>query len=421
MPDPLRELSATRQFHQTMMVSLIEACKGIRELFTDNKHASSDATADVDQEPKGAYQHLKAMITATMKEYENVLLQAFRRFFDKYQRVNCNIPVDFDHAGFSDDVLAEELRSFRARLGDADPIQQSGAADQPEPETNAFALLEERSSWILLARQSIMDVLYLDSAQKEVAVLTHANAGEASSPDFHSHSFSNAILSELQRHNAFLISHGIRSYTKHVQSYLPRVASIASMCRQLSGDASSNRPRDSARSLLARGMAHMNDVFELLSSQFLDIFSEAVRLAKPVLDIHEMLRRDSNSLMVDLCADFSQTLCRQLLEDADIITDDATVRGISLRSGDVDEEREIFAVSRFYEVGKGNPSTGGTLRDCIADSSSVFDVDIVACPRRRRRRRRRAQRKPTASSRTPLGRLFAKARRYCVPADGRRV
>jgi hypothetical protein len=110
----LDNIANARQFHQSMMVGLIEACKGVIELYATpdgagaltaptakvSAHAegdSGDASADAEREEaarkaaaeefareaSASYRALEAMIGTVMAEYTKSVLLAFQGFFKR--------------------------------------------------------------------------------------------------------------------------------------------------------------------------------------------------------------------------------------------------------------------------------------------------------------------------------------------------
>jgi hypothetical protein len=109
-------IAHARQFHQSMMVGLIEACKGIIELYTasdatlptspahTSRHTAATTTAAstsadgatdeaqtaehaaraaAAQEASAGYKALECMIAAVMAEYTKTILQAFQAFLKR--------------------------------------------------------------------------------------------------------------------------------------------------------------------------------------------------------------------------------------------------------------------------------------------------------------------------------------------------
>lgn len=93
--DPLKILCVAyvRTFHQSLMVGLIEATKGVREMFTsdeDNEHVAPSPQADDTEEASPgmslaiAYDELQATISIVMPEYLKCITKVLNEFFYRY-------------------------------------------------------------------------------------------------------------------------------------------------------------------------------------------------------------------------------------------------------------------------------------------------------------------------------------------------
>jgi hypothetical protein len=106
----LQDITLAREFHQSLVVGLIEACKGIQELYNTHVDASAGSIIpiDISEEEKAAdsaleekqaagattatttekertasFNALLATISAVMPEYVKTILLAFQMFFKK--------------------------------------------------------------------------------------------------------------------------------------------------------------------------------------------------------------------------------------------------------------------------------------------------------------------------------------------------
>ena len=223
-------VSSARKFHQSLMVGLIEACKGIAELFTDvvsdNRERSSSSVGGNDMTMatvvrrnmsdaddgmststaaggaaggggggmtrhhqsltesmvSDAYHQLQSCLTNLMQEYTKCLVNSFQLFFER----------------FDAHILACEMLEK----------DKEGEREQPTLSRSAqlrtYELEEEHQGWMMLARQAILDCQYLDKAAIECApVLLGGNVGTISVPirAAHASTFATSILTVLEAHN----------------------------------------------------------------------------------------------------------------------------------------------------------------------------------------------------------------------------
>ena len=89
-------ISTAREFHQSLMVGLIESCKGLIELYSvqpDSSNSTTTTTATTTttttsststDEIMHSYKSLESMIATIMSDYTKTILQAFEFFFKRY-------------------------------------------------------------------------------------------------------------------------------------------------------------------------------------------------------------------------------------------------------------------------------------------------------------------------------------------------
>jgi hypothetical protein len=156
-----------RTFHQNLMVGLIETSKGIRDMFQENR--AYKVFIPTEQGGEGftmtlamAYDELQAMLGIVIPDYIQCILKPLREFFSHYDRImllkengqlDPPLPVTDDSAVTTDPDTDADSRSH------APPhAGLSGRNSDIIPN-----LEEERSIWISLTRQIILDCQYLDS------------------------------------------------------------------------------------------------------------------------------------------------------------------------------------------------------------------------------------------------------------------
>lgn len=133
-----------RTFHQNIMVGLIETSKGIRDLYQENK--AYKVFIPSDQEGEGytlslaaAYDELQAMLGIVIPDYTQCILKPLREFFAHFDRI-----MLLHESGQLHTTTSNETNSNQGH--DIIP-----------------SLEEERTIWIALTRQIILDCQYLDS------------------------------------------------------------------------------------------------------------------------------------------------------------------------------------------------------------------------------------------------------------------
>lgn len=151
-----------RTFHQNIMVGLIETSKGIRDMFQENKVHKVFIPTEQDGEGFSmtlgmAYDELQAMLGIVIPDYIQCILKPLREFFSRYDRI-----MLLKENGQLDDspVTAKENDT----VDDASTYDSVTALAMPTRNSDLIPKLEEeRSIWIALTRQIILDCQYLDS------------------------------------------------------------------------------------------------------------------------------------------------------------------------------------------------------------------------------------------------------------------
>jgi hypothetical protein len=172
-------VSNIRTFHQNIMVGLIEASKGIRDMFQENR--SYKVFIPIEQNGEGftmslanAYDELQGMLGIVIPEYTQCILKPLREFFSHYDRI----------------MLLKETGHL-----DSLPNESHENGSTTNPLVNIVPLLEEeRTIWIALTRQIILDCQYLDSGTEACRPAEY----DASLP--HADGVAESILSTLDQH-----------------------------------------------------------------------------------------------------------------------------------------------------------------------------------------------------------------------------
>ena len=254
-------VSSARKFHQSLMVGLIEACKGIAELFTDvvgdgrERSSSSVAGNDVTMATvvrrstsdaddgistvttaaaagmtrhhqsltetmvSEAYHQLQTCLTNLMQEYTKCLVSSFQLFFQR----------------FDAHILACEMLEKEKETESEQPTSSRSA------QLRTYELEEEHQSWMMLARQAILDCQYLDKAAIECAPAPSVNGGMIPIRAAHASTFATSILAVLEAHNEAAFRRRIYGLltmlTKHA------ALGLAPVCQMIPHSSSPTTPR----------------------------------------------------------------------------------------------------------------------------------------------------------------------------------
>jgi hypothetical protein len=294
--------AAARQYHQNMLVGLIEACKGITELFHENSSSvsspppSSATSAGSSAATAASLSSLLSTaeidFTSTMKEtieeYTKSISKGFSTFFSLYHNVFQSIPLDLSSLNDHDMNYLDEIFHFNLKVSsqsasssssaavalaggsdsDDEASSDGGAGASHDGETTAaaaaasssssssekFILQDERGSWLLLARQAILDVKYLDSTFTETVQKlsslssasassshrkTNETAASSSAASSFSISFAKSLLSQIQNHITFMRKYTISCFVNDLLHWFPKVITILEYGSSFSSSSSS--------------------------------------------------------------------------------------------------------------------------------------------------------------------------------------
>jgi hypothetical protein len=291
--------AAARQYHQSMLVGLIEACKGITELFQENSASSSSSASSSTASLSSLLLTAETDFTSTMKEtieeYTKSISKGFSSFFTLYHQVFQTIPLDLSSLNDKDMKYLDDIFHFNLKISsqsassssasssssssssaasseDDDASSDGGAGASHDGEGEAkeaeasssssssekFVLQDERGAWLLLARQAILDVKYLDSTFSEtvqklsslssassVSSAAHKKtpetvlAGSSSFSSSFSVSFAKSLLSQIQNHITFMRKYTISCFVDDLLHWFPKVISIIEFGSSFASSASS--------------------------------------------------------------------------------------------------------------------------------------------------------------------------------------
>lgn len=200
-------VSKTRQFHQLLVAGLIEACNGVHELFCNIDYLGNDAISQTHDSKKDSSENIDKDIKDHENAYKLLVKTTEEIIVSNYCNIMLNRLKDFmkDYYDQYDEVKSLEikLKSFNHEASHINqPISSSSVPQEDEssgtPSGNEKDLLErqlhkcqlklyeledESQNWYLLARQAILDVIYLEKTMLQC------------SPDFNIHSKESKIAS----------------------------------------------------------------------------------------------------------------------------------------------------------------------------------------------------------------------------------
>ncbi len=435
--ESLQDLATARQFHQNVLVGLIEACKGIFELYDPNQsNRGGGATPGRDVHeaeavsPKDiaqAYELLRQMIAAVMKDYTKAFSTAFHLFFEGFQTYFNRDPMDFSTLLETKDLeILEELKKQIVSVAkdavfaavstagnDASSSSSSSSSSTSEfHATNLLELYEERTSWLMLARQAILDVIYLDSTLKDTAIRqlgisfkdstssTTAIKVNVTVPN-HGNVFSDAILQEVHKNNTAMRKVFVNHLVQHVESYwLPKIALLThgkdrltyflhhpdatkatdKSQQQDSQYSSSHSSHGGAimstpvvmngRSILQQHCTLMNTFFDIMKSQCLETFHECLRFYKPVLDIYEAIGRE-RSMFLLLCAELTSAFVTDFLQAVTLTSSCQMKINYSTQDGNVSGHRKSSSRGSSHH-NKSFDDDDESLDPCVDE---IFDSE----------------------------------------------
>lgn len=275
-------VTVVRKFHQNLMVGLIEASKGIHELYLNTKtSATTNNSTSKDDAASAAYDDLQAMIGVVMPEYTKCMTDALKSFFIRYEK------TFHDHASLYGDKDSDNNNSTYM-----DTIRERGGEDSDS--SDHWGLEDEKQSWMLLARQAILDCQYLDSATDACRPSTY----DAELP--HSDGFAENILKTLDAHCEATFSRRIGKVKQQLMQACPKARALCDLRNELSAEID-NPESPSARGILLRRISAVKTMVDNLVETLFAAFGDICADARPVAEIHAVSRvghADSASMII---------------------------------------------------------------------------------------------------------------------------
>lgn len=267
-------VAATRTFHQSLIVALIEASKGVREIFeisnaTTGAFDTSSETFSEEEMRSQAYDELQAMIGIVMPEYSICISRVLKAYFCRY-----------------------ELES--SKIGASDIKREQSNNDEMEEEerctSKAQAMEEEKSTWIALTRQIILDCQYLDAAAEACrpptcdAVLPHADG------------VAECLLHILDSNLEVTFDRFTRRFLQAVQRSVPEIVSLNHIKREAPLPDAIDSSSESRNAMLLGRMARAKTILESLDATFLSVFDDVCAASRSLLDTHSVVARAGSGI-----------------------------------------------------------------------------------------------------------------------------
>lgn len=406
----LAELTHARKFAQLLVVGLIEACKGVYDLFQVNYLEGTSEEQHL-KEARQAHSELQGMIQSVMSEYTKSMGGAFTAFFSRFNGHFLSQKVDYQQeeqrgstGGLRDSSATADSDAASASVaeGTSEPVDVTAAADSEEKlaaEFRSSELQDERNKWLSLARQSINDVIYLDSTQSECFNNCQYEAGSGSNVSY-AQTYSDALLLSISTHGDVIQAHRVSCYLSSVSSAMPRLqtlcqiknistsSSTSAAASGSSGGSEVTRPRlggrtasassmqlsDPAadRAALSKNTATAKKLMDSLVNHAVDSFSEAARDFKSTAEIYEVSQRDTEEAVVALVKKHVERLAHGAEALCGVVNhkyafDPVAVRSTAHRSsqgGDSSEDMASDDIDLIYteeEAGAAPSGTNGQL------------------------------------------------------------
>lgn len=351
----------TRTYHQSIIVGMIEACKGINELYSaigvDDK-IPQDKLFD---EVSTTFKELYELVLFIIKDHTVCLKQSFHNFFQVYQMNQTLSACDFESINAEDtpnentsiDFLSE-FSNFKISFKESRGQQACNPSDSKDSSIQ-FSLQEQHESWLLLARQVILDVTYLEKSVKECHDFIFHKKLKLNSSEMPSYSFTFAdsfvseITQEIVSHNLFIRNLFIDQYVKNISNYwVPLIdflfQSVESKANNLAKPSRFDYPN-----LLVKGF------YQLIHNQIKETFSEYLRFIKPLLEIYELISLELLYFSNDLVLNFVEELTHRIIQENKITCYDQNPHSPA-GDGTHDDYYEISKNDLHYSITIGDSS-----------------------------------------------------------------
>lgn len=322
-------VSKARTFHQSYIAGLLEMCKGINELYT--KDASSSGVLlksftltgpmHMENEFLLVFEEVATTVNDLMVNYTDKLLRAFKSFckkYGKYYESNSIIDFELDYDFIEEQNPTENFKLLMSKIRFLHgTVFQDVNGHQS---VTKFSLEEEQNLWLLLIRQSVLDVVYLDKSRIEciqklgvvepavMALVLRDNSSFRKK-------FCKQLLNDMIDHYKCMRNACIENFVDNICSKWVHILHYIISSKESVWDKfySENNFTDNIdhRTIFQQHIYFMKDVYGILLDECVQSMSESLKFLKPVFELYEIVESRSG--------DF-QRLCNSwLIETVDEI------------------------------------------------------------------------------------------------------
>ncbi len=340
-------VASARQYHQSILVGLIEACKGITELYQGTNDVPDVATSSSSSTISLSLSQIEVdfynSIQKTVYDYSKAMVKGFHAFFLQFHEIYQDFNLELSPLNEEDlQTIKQELNLDLISV--TQTVRKTEETEDYKSSSVQFHYQDERGSWLLLARQSILDVKYLDSTFSETRSMFQQISGKKRGilGELFSSNFADGLLIELDFHITFMRKHFLKSYVNELLNWYPRHISIldvtslevegsAVISSSSAATASPTHPTSAsvfspptaagerASNLFQKKWQSIHILMKLVSLHASEAFSECARYIKPLVDIYEVASLDPSILCKKLIIEFSTFLVQEIETSCGII------------------------------------------------------------------------------------------------------
>eukprot|EP00605_Chrysophyceae_sp_TOSAG23-4_P000340 GSChrysophyteH1.ASY1.ANO1.387.1 assembled CDS len=285
-------VAKARQFHQILVVGLIEACKALQELYGLDP-ADADALRGDPVKVQSAVAALHSLTSSMMVEVSRCLTSVARAFFEDY---NAHV-AKHQALGTNDAEIQESQKRF-------------------------YELDDEKQAWIVFAQQAIAESVFLDGALRDCTeniikcyptvtvpgVASSFSSGNAAKSKVSgcSTAFATAVMSVLAEHVEQAFSRRLHAFSLLFRTVFDKdVDPIRSIALLLHSDRGSEATDSSfasfsvdssSRNELSSLAAAVSGALKRLHEEFYTTFTDIVADVQPILDVAESLPPELRSV-----------------------------------------------------------------------------------------------------------------------------
>ena len=379
-------VTTVRNFHQSVMVGLIESSNGVSEMFQPKDAVSQgqgivadtvinkNTTADANTMTLSmAYDELQGMIGIVMPEYIHCMTTSITSFFKRYdaaftahQKSIADIEQKellnqmkndlTQHDTIAEENEEEELDTSEEKIEDTKTQNDAEEAQLAQIRLTFKQVNEERLQWIALTRQVILDCQYLDSGTE------HVRPAECDASLPHADSVAEAVLGILDEHFNTLFAGHMEVFKNEVTKVIPTFVKYANVAAELKKEVD-NPESPSCRSLFPQRLFQAQSTLDDLSVKFDAIFEKVCDDSRAIYETHAVSRVGKSNLSGELMLRYCNHVAR-IVE---------SLGGVSIRpagSSDIFEESlNTSAVSALLDY----DSTSSTNSVRSAKSAQLYN------------------------------------------------